>query len=637
MSYDFTKLSNVDVNQVIEDSTYSLVVNGDEVQKASFLSMNNSTKNYYTEYTEYLVDHSSATPIDFIRSLSPILVEPNICKERIGYLLVDDLYYYFKVYGEVGSTFYNIQETDFTSSIIMNYLYNSTTLISSYQVNDFAKYFYIEAVGNSAGGSRVECLTQWSDIIDAIENENILVLKYKTNVERNSYSICFLNNLKINYTRSSSSSPYDIRSIEFLDFISPTIGSEYVNGIYKTIYFYKDHLNTLIFINDFDKINTVDGVAKHTFNIESTSAGGPILEFDSSDKYVQLEFDDSEDSISFIGNNSGTAFNPILSGIGAPVYEKDAVNKKYADEVASSLNNLISTKLDEVSPSALRTLTLTDREQDDNDYNFLVINKEYADSSLNVSFNPHGDLIFSSDLGDIYLNGLNVYSPVNNYNIVNKKYVDDSIDGKIDSLNGSAIGTLSINKNDSNSTFGLSLNSEADNNGVHEVKIGFFRNLTGARKNREIYLDGYDYTQNTSFIPILNGIGDPEYIYDAANKQYVDFENAEINVSNTTTFTVSLDQYKRKRCYLNATTKTLGFADFSSSACEECFIFFKTKDDADFRVSFPSTIYLPTLEDGTAFTFERNTYYSIHFTRGFTANGYRTFADIKRYRTVDIV
>lgn len=630
MSYDFTKLSNVDVNQIIEDSTYSLVVNGDEIQKASSLNMINSTKNYYTEYTEYLVEHSSASPIDFIRSLSPILVDSTTCKERIGYLLVDDLYYYFKVYGEVGSTFYNIQETNFINSIIMNYLYNSTTLINSYQINDFAKYFYIEAVGNSGGGSRVECLTQWSDIVDAIEDENILVLKYKTNVEENAYDICFLNNLKINYTRSTSSSPYDIRSIEFLDFISPAVNGNYTSGIYKTIYFYKDSLSTLIYVDDFDKIDTVNGIAKNKFSIEHISAGGPILEFDNNDKSVQIEFDDSENTLVFSGDNSETAFDPVLTGIGSPTSNKDAVNKLYVDNKDTSVRTLIASKLDEVSPSALRTLTLTDREEDNNDYNFLVVSKEYSNSDLNVFFNPQGELGFSSSLGyDVYLSGLKVYNPVNDNDISNKKYVDSTFGSKMDSVDGECSGAIKITAPIQGSSF---LNPTLEFGSNNDDKI-----IDIYRDDQALVLSGIDYSIQDDFNPVIRGIGDPIYRLDATNKQYVDFENAEINVSNTTTFTVSLDQCKRKRCYLNATTKTLGFSDFSSSACEECFIFFRTKDVADFSVSFPSTIYLPTLEDGTAFTFERNTYYSIHFTRGFTANGYRTFADIKKYRTVDIV
>ena len=46
MSYDFTKLSQVDINDTVDNSTYSLVVNGDEVQKTSYTNLLTSDLSY---------------------------------------------------------------------------------------------------------------------------------------------------------------------------------------------------------------------------------------------------------------------------------------------------------------------------------------------------------------------------------------------------------------------------------------------------------------------------------------------------------------------------------------------------------------------------------------------------------------
>lgn len=132
MSYDFTKLSQVDINDAVDNSTYSLVVNGDEVQKTSYTNLLN--KNYvdYSSDCEIYIDgHSGSTPIDYILTLTPTETSNGVLPNQ-GFIIYNNYYYLFIVFVNDATIdinnpvyWYEIKKSEIGGQILTCYTYNS--------------------------------------------------------------------------------------------------------------------------------------------------------------------------------------------------------------------------------------------------------------------------------------------------------------------------------------------------------------------------------------------------------------------------------------------------------------------------------------------------------------------------------
>ena len=636
MSYDFSKLSRVPVNDNITDETYTIVANLDDIQKASLKAAVHTRDNYTVECEAYIVSNPTKTPIDYIRTLSPLQPSAQNPNEyiRTGYIIYDDVYYLFDVYGDANHSYYDIITTDFDTNDVERYLFGSgasTPPIVQYNYSDIEKHFVIDASGTTDDGN-VTCNKTFAQIKDAIDDGFRIELRYSygNSMLRDS-SDWIIDQVFIKY------SGMDVTEVTFSDLLN-----DGVSGIYKSIMFnFATGSSTpTIVLEDEDIASLRSG----KMDKSEPSGTGMLTLVDETNndsyKFLRVYKENADRAIEATFNPQGElVFNGstemFLSGlhVGLPTTQNEIANKQYVDNVAvSKVNNVdgeckgMLSILKPVQGSSVLAPTLEFGENDDN--KFIRISRTDEALDLYGFNNPnHFDPIVRG-IGD----------PVYNLDCANKRYVDNAVSniaGKINSVNGEAVGTLSIVRNGSGTSLGISLNSEEDGTGVHEVKIGITRFLNSSRKNREIYLEGYDYTQGTSFVPVINGVGDPEYDYDASNKRYVDGESVLVSLPSNKT--INLNSYNRKRVSISGTIKELSFTDFSGTT-GECYVIFKTSStpysgSKNFYMHSVSNIIYPSDVDiQSQDCFALNKTYMIHFVRAKTSNGTnKTFATITEY------
>lgn len=638
MSFDFSKLSRVPINDDITDNTYTIVANLDDIQKASLKAAVHTRDNYTGECEAYIVSNPTKTPIDYIRTLSPLQPSTQNPNEyiRSGYIIFHDVYYLFDVYGDANHSYYDIITTDFNTNDVERYLFGSgasTPPIVQYNYSDIEKHFVIDASGTTDDGN-VTCNKTFAQIKDAIDDGFRIELRYSHgNPMLRDSNDWIVDQVFIKY------SGMDVTEVTFSDLLN-----DGVSGVYKSIMFnfatgsstptivLEDENIASLRSGKMDKENP-SGTGLLTLTDTTTNNSYKFLKVykENYNRAVEATFG-PQGEISFSGINTGDLYVEGLH-VGTPTTDSDIANKQYVDNIGDS-------KVDNSDGECSGILCIKKPNQgsyvlsptlefgDNNDGKYIRISRESESLELYGFNNPnHFDPIIRG-IGD----------PVYNLDCANKRYVDNAISnvtGKIDSVDGEAVGTLSIVRNGSGTSLGISLNSEEDGTGVHKVKIGITRLLNGSRKNREIYLEGYDYTQGTSFAPVINGVGDPEHDYDATNKRYVDGESVLVSLPSNKT--INLNSYNRKRVSISGTIKELSFTDFSGTT-GDCYVIFKTSStpysgSKNFYMHSVSNIIYPSDVDiQSQDCFALNKTYMIHFVRAKTSNGTNnTFATITEY------
>lgn len=134
MSYDFTKLSRVPINDSVTDETYTLVVNQDEVERTPYGNTVSNIQDYTEDYNTYSLEHPGTSPVDFIRTLTPIRVDTQTVP-RQGYLTYMYFYYAFEVFCSTNLTWYKITEVNTNQNKLTEYLYSPTELVEQVQKN----------------------------------------------------------------------------------------------------------------------------------------------------------------------------------------------------------------------------------------------------------------------------------------------------------------------------------------------------------------------------------------------------------------------------------------------------------------------------------------------------------------------
>lgn len=134
MSYDFSKLSRVPINNSVSNETFSLVVNQDEVEKTPYGNVVSNVKDYTDDYNSYLSAHPGTSPIDYIRTLTPILNDTQSIP-REGYFTYLYYYYTFEVFINTSTTWYKITEVNTNQQKLTEYVYNPTSLVEQVEKN----------------------------------------------------------------------------------------------------------------------------------------------------------------------------------------------------------------------------------------------------------------------------------------------------------------------------------------------------------------------------------------------------------------------------------------------------------------------------------------------------------------------
>ena len=180
-------------------------------------------------------------------------------------------------------------------------------------------------------------------------------------------------------------------------------------------------------------LDSVIAVDNGDYNHGDADGNGYGMPNDSSYKYINVIGDEFEKDI----DNNGAFINSIPRRdskgnlfTGTPVDNEDCVNKKYVDEKTTELDDKIDKRLPKLTPTWLsafkRVLTLkahTDANPDgtmsDNAYEYINVNdfgiKYDQSSAMNT-------LALRDNNGNLW-----TYTPVDDEDCVNKKYVDEKI------------------------------------------------------------------------------------------------------------------------------------------------------------------------------------------------------------------
>lgn len=643
MSFDFSKLSRVPVNDNITDSTYTIVANLDDIQKASLKAAVHARDNYTDECEEYIVSNPTKTPIDYIRTLSPLQPSTQNPNEyiRSGYIIFNDVYYIFDVYGDANHSYYDIIATDFGTNDVERYLFGSgasTPPIVQYNYSDIEKHFVIEASGTTDDGN-VTCNKTFAQIKDAIDNGFRIELKYSygNSMLRDS-SDWTVYQAFIKYSRG------DVTEVTFSDLLN-----DGVSGIYKSIMF------------NFATGSITPTIVLEDENIASLRSGKMDKSEPSGTGMLTLVDETNNDDYKFLRvykENDGRAieatFNPqgelvfngstemFLSGlhVSLPTTRNEIANKQYVDNVAvSKVDNVDGTCkgmlsiLKPVQSSSVLAPTLTFGTNDDNKY--ISISRIDEALCLDGFNNPnHFDPIIRG-IGD----------PAGTTDATNKGYVDSVASGKIDSLNGNASGTLIISNNESNPPAIRFYNDEDSSisPSLHSLYIELKRDYRNVyvgsstyKRNKALVFSMYDNTTHTSGYPIIGGIDGPVELNDVANKQYVDSLAETISLPSNKI--INLNTYQRKRVTIFGQIKELSFINLAGNGPEECWVIFKTSSTAyssskNFNMHTTSGIVYPSNIDlGARECFALGKTYMIHFVKAKdTINEWKTFATITEY------
>lgn len=273
---------------------------------------------------------------------------------------------------------------------------------------------------------------------------------------------------------------------------------------------------------------------KHTQNSSSVTSGGAltIAGGASISKNVNIG------GIVNVNNNS-------IRNVAYPILGLDAVNKDYVDTVASRLSGNFTTGqviFADSNGDAIRGYDFftTDTQSLNLSIPFLISNSNGA-NELAPSLKVLGGVNIKKDsilegLVDVSGNSIiNVAEPVNNYDAVNKEYVDTLIDTLSNITGNFTAGQLIVADTSGSSIrgyenliydgFTLSLFSTSNNSfvcygGISISKSVFIGGLLDVNNNR-----------------ILN-VADPINEYDAVNKEYVDkyfgnFTSGQLIISDT--------------------------------------------------------------------------------------------------------
>lgn len=236
--------------------------------------------------------------------------------------------------------------------------------------------------------------------------------------------------------------------------------------------------------------------------------------------------------------------NSIIN-VADPVNDSDAVNKEYVDNLIQGLTSGSNITGNFTSGQLIVADTSGNSIRGYENLIYDGITLSLFNTSNN-SFVCYGGISISKDVfigGMLDVNNnriVNVADPINNFDAVNKEYVDDLVANLTSgNINGNfTSGQLIIADTSGNSikgynnlTFGgdgtsgtLQLNPYTDiyiNNTVNASGLGTggtFTSLGGASFNKDVYIGG---TVDVNFQNIRS-VADPVDNYDAVNKEYVD-------------------------------------------------------------------------------------------------------------------
>jgi hypothetical protein len=643
MSFDFSKLSRVPINDDITDNTYTIVANADDIQKASLKVAVNSRDNYTSDCEAYIESNPTKTPIDYIRTLSPL--QPNTQNPngyiRSGYIIFHDVYYLFEVYGGADHSYYDIIATDFSTDDVERYLFGSVASsppIVQYNYSDIEKHFVIEASGTTDDGN-VTCNKTFAQIKDAIDDGFRIELRYSHgNPMLRDFNDWIVDQVFIKY------SGMDVTEVTFSDLLN-----DGVSGVYKSIMFnFATGSSTPTIVLEDENIASLRSGKMDKSEPSGTGMLTLIDKTNNDDyKFLRVYKENDDRAIEATFNPQGELIfdgstEMFLSGlhVSLPTTQNEIANKQYVDNVAvSKVDNVDGTCKGRLSikkpvqSSTVLAPTLEFGENDDN--KFITICR--TDEALDLSgFNDpnHFDPRISG-LGD----------PVGTTDATNKRYVDSVTSGKIDSLNGNASGTLIIS-NDEPHPPAIRFYNDEDSSispSLHSLYIELKRDYRNVqvgpstyKRNKALVFSMYDNTTHTSGYPIIGGIDDPVELNDVANKKYVDSLAETISLPSNKT--INLNAYQRKRVTISGQINELSFINLSGNGPEECWVIFKTSSTAyssskNFNMHTASGIVYPSNIDlGARECFALGKTYMIHFVKAKdTTNAWKTFATITEY------
>jgi hypothetical protein len=273
---------------------------------------------------------------------------------------------------------------------------------------------------------------------------------------------------------------------------------------------------------------------KHTRNSSSVTSGGALTIAGGASISKNVNIGGDVD----VNNNS-------IRNVAYPILGSDAVNKDYVDTVATRLSGNFTTGqviFADSNGDAIRGYDFftTDTQSLNLSIPFLISNSNGASEikpSLQVlgGVNIKGDSILE---GLVNVSGnsiINVADPVNNYDAVNKEYVDNLIDNLSNITGNFTAGQLIVADTSGSSIRGYeSLIYDGFTLSLFSTSNNSFVCYGGISISKSVFIGGLLDVNNNR---ILN-VSDPVDDYDAANKEYVDryfgnFTSGQLIISDT--------------------------------------------------------------------------------------------------------
>lgn len=326
MSYDFSKLSRVPINDSVTDNTFTLVVNNDEVEKTPYGNVVSNIKDYTEDYNSYSLTHPGSSPIDFIRSLTPIRIDTQTVP-RQGYLTYMYFYYTFEVFCSTNSTWYKITEVNSNQSKLTEYLYSPTRLIEQVQkkyagANPESGTYFITPIGfedvrifNCSGDADIsgDLYVNGISYLKEIEADSIKLKGTNKEINIDASSIS-LHDETLNNDITIEEDGNGKLSIDENVIVDGTIEAQAVKG---NVVAPNVHIGT----------NSTPYI-----DINSTT-----IDFTGSNSGVQIKHDGNGNLVVAEGTS-----DTKITGLASPTNSSDAVNKQYVDTNVAQLNGRIN-------------------------------------------------------------------------------------------------------------------------------------------------------------------------------------------------------------------------------------------------------------------------------------------------------